>query len=240
MAVTIDVAHVSHTYDADTPAAHVVLHDLDFHLNENRVGLIGHNGSGKSTFIRLLDGLITPSQGTISVDGLDTVRQAKAVRAKTGFLFPSPDDQIIMPTVREDVAFTLRRDKAPKDEVAAKVEAQLAAFGLTGLAERPAHLLSGGQKQLLAMAAVLIAQPSLLLMDEPTTLLDLRNERLFAEMVTGLEQTVVLATHRLELLDGFDRVLVFDGGRLVADDAPAPAIACYRALMAGPTTVEQL
>ena len=84
MAVTIDVAHVSHTYDAGTPGAHTVLHELNFRLDEHRVGLIGHNGSGKSTFIRLLDGLITPSQGAISVDGFDTVRQAKAVRAKTG------------------------------------------------------------------------------------------------------------------------------------------------------------
>ena len=240
MTVTIDVREVSHTYDADTPQAQLALAEATFRLAEHRVGLIGHNGSGKSTFVRLVDGLIRPSQGTITVDGLDTVRDGARVRARTGFLFADPDDQIVMPTVREDVTYSLRRDKLGTDEVTARVDRYLAAFGLSDLGDRPAHLLSGGQKQLLALAAVLVREPALVLMDEPTTLLDLRGERWFAEQVTGLGQTVVLATHRLDLLTGFDRVLVFDHGRVVADDAPAPAIAWYRRRMDGPVGVEAL
>jgi len=238
--IVIELCDVSHTYDANTPSAHPALHDLTLRLDERRIGLIGHNGSGKSTLVRLLDGLINPTHGTITVDGHDTVRDAKDVRAMTGFLFASPDDQIIMPTVREDIAFGLRRAKLTKQDVAARVDAQLAEFGLTPLAERPAHLLSGGQKQLLALAGVLITQPSLLLMDEPTTLLDLRNECLFADIMAELPQTVVLATHRLDLLAEFDRVLVFDSGRLVADDIPAVAIAAYQKLMRRPTSVAAL
>ena len=104
-------------------------------------------------------------------------------------------------------------------------------FGLAGHADHPAHLLSGGQKQLLAMASVLITEPTLLVMDEPTTLLDLRNAAMIGRVVAELEPAVVLATHHLYLLESFDRVLEFEGGHLVADDAPGPAIATYRRLM---------
>ena len=107
----------------------------------------------------------------------------------------------------------------------------LSRFGLDGHADHPAHLLSGGQKQLLALASVLVTEPALIVLDEPTTLLDLRNAALIAELVNGLDEQVVLLTHHLELLDGFDRVLVFDEGRLVADAAPDAAVDHYRALM---------
>ena len=107
----------------------------------------------------------------------------------------------------------------------------LAAYGLDGHADHPAHLLSGGQKQLLALASVLVTEPAVLVMDEPTTLLDLRNATRIAEVVAGLPQQVVLVTHHLDLLEGFDRVLVFDEGRLVCDDSPAAACAHYRSLM---------
>jgi biotin transport system ATP-binding protein len=107
----------------------------------------------------------------------------------------------------------------------------LTRFGLAGHADHPAHLLSGGQKQLLALASVLVTEPALLVLDEPTTLLDLRNADLIADLVAGLDEQVVLLTHHLELLAGFDRVLVFDEGRLVADTAPEPAVEHYRWLM---------
>ena len=226
----IEVCRVSHTY-GDGSLARTVLTDLNLTLTEPRIGVIGHNGSGKSTFVRMLNGLIRPTEGTVSVNGLSTTKQAKEVRKQVGFLFTDPDNQIIMPTVGEDVAFGIRKLKLPKDEVRQRVMALLTPFGLADHYEHPAHLLSGGQKQLLALASVMITEPNILVMDEPTTLLDLRNAAMIGRRIAELDQNVILATHHLHLLEDFDRVLVFDGGRLVADDLPAPAIAYYRELM---------
>ena len=226
----IDVQGVSHRY-GDHAGSRLVLHDVSVRVEERRLGVVGANGSGKSTFARLVNGLVLPSQGRVTVDGLDTAKEGRAVRRKVGFCFTDPDSQIVMPTVAEDVAFGLRRRKLPKAEVSARVEAALASYGLDGHADHPAHLLSGGQKQLLALASVLVTEPDVLVMDEPTTLLDLRNATRIAHVVSELPQQVVLVTHHLDLLDGFDRVLVFDGGRLVCDDEPATAVAHYRALM---------
>ena len=227
----IEVDRVRHTY-GDQPGSRVVLDDVSVRLEEHRVGVVGANGSGKSTFARLLNGLVLPAQGSVRVDGLDTRREGREVRRRVGFCFTDPDAQIVMPTVAEDVAFGLRRRELPKDEVAAKVSAALAAYGLDGHADHPAHLLSGGQKQLLALASVLVTEPDVLVMDEPTTLLDLRNATRIARVVAELPQQVVLVTHHLDLLDGFDRVLVFDGGRLVCDDVPAVAVRTTATLMA--------
>lgn len=223
----IDVRDVTHGFDGGAP----VLRDVTVRLTEQRVGVIGANGSGKSTFARMLNGLVVPEQGTVTLDGLDTARQGKEVRRRVGFCFTDPDAQIVMPTVAEDVAFSLRRRGLTRTEVDARVEAALAAHGLAGRGDHPAHLLSGGQKQLLALAAVLVTEPDLLVMDEPTTLLDIRNARRVAEVVRGLPQQVVLVTHHLDLLADFDRVLVFDRSWLVHDGTPADAIAHYLRLM---------
>lgn len=228
--VQIEIAHVSHSY-GQGPLARLVLDDINVTLSERRIGVVGHNGSGKSTFVRMLNALLLPSAGTVRVNGLDTATAAVKVRKQTGFLFTDPDTQIIMPTVAEDVAFGLRKSGLSKAQIAEKVDAELARYGLSEHRDHPAHLLSGGQKQLLALASVLITEPQLIIMDEPTTLLDLRNARMIGRVIAELPQTVVLATHHLDLLDNFERVLVFDGGRLVADDEPAAAIAYYRALM---------
>ena len=226
----IDVRGVTHTYGEHT-AARTVLADVTVTLPEHRIGVIGANGSGKSTFARLLNGLVLPTEGMVEVGGLDTRSKGREVRRRVGFCFTDPDAQIVMPTVGEDVGFGLRRRGLSKAEVAGRVAAALTAYGLDGHADHPAHLLSGGQKQLLALASVLVTEPDLLVMDEPTTLLDLRNATRIAEVVATLPQQVVLVTHHLELLTAFDRVLVFDAGRLVADDAPAAAVHHYRRLM---------
>jgi len=222
----IEARRVSHRY-----GERAVLRDVDVTIAERRVGVVGANGSGKSTFVRMLNGLVLPSAGQVTVDGLDTRRDGREVRRRVGFCFTDPDAQIVMPTVAEDVAFGLRRRGLAKAEVRARVTAALAAYGLADHADHPAHLLSGGQKQLLALTSVLVTEPALLVMDEPTTLLDLRNARMVARLVADLPQQVVLVTHHLELLDGFDRALVFDDGRLVHDGPPGAAVAHYRALM---------
>ena len=226
----IELERVTHTF-GDGPLARTVLRDITLTLTERRIGVIGHNGSGKSTFLRLLNALVVPTSGRVRIDGLDTARDARELRRRIGFLFTDPDAQIIMPTVAEDVAFGLRKSGLSKVEIEERVRDLLVRFRLEGHADHPAHLLSGGQKQLLALASVLITEPSALVMDEPTTLLDLRNAAMIGRVVAGLDQTVLLATHHLELLAGFDRVLVFHEGRVVADAAPAEAVAAYRDLM---------
>lgn len=227
----IEVEAVSHHYPS---APRPVLTDVTVRLAEHRIGVIGANGSGKSTFARLLNGLVVPEHGSVRIDGLDTRREGKQVRRLVGFCFTDPDAQIVMPTVAEDVAFGLRRRGLRGRELDERVAEMLARFELAGHADHPAHLLSGGQKQLLALASVLVTEPALLIMDEPTTLLDLRNAERIAELVAGLDEQVVLLTHQLDLLDDFDRVLVFDEGRLVADAEPAEAVDSYRTLMRRP------
>lgn len=227
----IEARGVSHRY-GDHAGARQVLADVDVTISEPRVGVIGANGSGKSTFARMVNGLVLPSSGRVTVDGLDTRRDGREVRRRVGFCFTDPDAQIVMPTVAEDVAFGLRRRGLSKAEARARVQATLATYGLDGHADHPAHLLSGGQKQLLALASVLVTEPSLLVMDEPTTLLDLRNATMISRVVADLPQQVLLVTHHLDLLAGFDRVLVFDSGRLVCDDLPSDAVTYYRKLMA--------
>ncbi len=222
----IELAGVTHHY-----GDRLVLSEVTATLTEHRIGVIGANGSGKSTFARLLNGLLVPDAGSITLDGLDTGRDARAIRRRVGFCFTDPDAQIVMPTVAEDVAFGLRRLKLPRAEQRERVRAALARAGLSEHADHPAHLLSGGQKQLLALTSVLVTEPDLLVLDEPTTLLDLRNTRRIAAVVETLPQQVVLVSHDLDLLAGFDRVLVFDEARLVVDAAPDEAITRYRSLM---------
>jgi biotin transport system ATP-binding protein len=222
----IEARHVGHVYGERT-----VLSRVDLVLREPRIGVVGANGSGKSTFARTLNGLVLPTSGSVLLDGLDTRTHGREVRRRVGFCFTDPDAQIVMPTVAEDVAFGLRRRGLSRAEVGARVGQALARFGLLDHADHPAHLLSGGQKQLLALASVLVVEPDVLVMDEPTTLLDLRNAQTTAAVVAGLAQQVVLVTHHLDLLGGFDRVLVFDEGRVVCDDLPADAVRYYRKLM---------
>jgi biotin transport system ATP-binding protein len=209
----------------------VVLDGIDLTLTERRIGIVGANGSGKSTLARMINGLVTPTKGSVTLDGLDTTTKGRDVRRRVGFVFTDPDNQIVMPTVAEDVAFSLRRSGLSKAEVAERVAAALHRFGLAGHADHPTHLLSGGQKQLLALAAVLITEPDVVVADEPTTLLDLRNSRMVNDLLAGLDEQVVLVTHHLHLLAGFDRVVVLDAGRVVADGTPAQAVPTYTGLL---------
>jgi biotin transport system ATP-binding protein len=227
----IEVDDVTHLVGRG-PTRRTVLDGVAVRLEEHRIGIVGANGSGKSTFARLLNGLVLPSEGHVRIDGLDTRAEGREVRRRVGFCFTDPDAQIVMPTVAEDVAFGLGRAGLSREEVDTRVARALADMGLTHLADNAAHTLSGGEKQLLALCSVLVTEPRILVLDEPTTLLDLRNAARIARAVAALPLQVVLVTHQLDLLDGFDRVLVFDEGRLVADGTPVDAVAAYRGLMA--------
>ena len=222
-----EVSDVNHRF-----GAHRVLKDVSLSLGEDRIGIIGANGSGKSTFARLLNGLLIPDEGTVTVDGIDTREDVKAVRRRVGFVFQNPDNQIVFPVVEEDVAFGLKNLKLPKDEIARRVDSVLDRYCLGHLRNRPTHLLSGGEKQMLAISAVLVMEPRYVVLDEPMTLLDLRNKRLIIEIVREIEQPVVLVTHDLDHLRDFDRVVVFDGGSVTVDGDPDAAIREYLRAMA--------
>lgn len=204
-----------------------VLQPLSLTLTERRIGIIGLNGSGKTTFARLINGLNKPSEGKVSVNGLDTVSDARAILQTVGFIFQNPQNQIILPIVRDDVAFGLKRLGLGKAETENRVKVVLAGLGIAQLEDRRAHELSGGELQLAALAALLVTEPQILILDEPTNQLDLKNRAIVERTMAALSQALIVITHDLPLLRGFDRVLVFHEGALIADAAPEEAVACY-------------
>lgn len=223
----IELRSVTHRFGDRT-----VLKNVDLALSERRIAVIGANGSGKSTFARLLNGLLLPSEGSVLVDGIDTRTGGKDVRRKVGFVFQNPDNQIVFPVVEEDLAFGLKNLKLPREEVRARVDGALEQYGLSEYRNHPAHLLSGGQKQLLAISAVLVMEPSYVVFDEPTTALDLRNKRKITRFIHELAQASIVVSHDLDLLADFERVIAFDEGRVVLDGPPAAVIERYVEMMA--------
>ncbi len=209
-----------------------ILQPLTLSLTEKRIGIIGLNGSGKTTFARMINGLVAPTAGRVMVEGLDTVKQADAVRGRVGFIFQNPQNQIILPILKEDLALGLKRKKLSAAEVKAASDAVLARFGIAHLAERRAHELSGGELQLAAMASVLVTEPELLIMDEPTNQLDLKNRNLVSRTIDGLHESVIVITHDLDLIGDFERVLLFHQGQLVGDGPAPEVIERYRGLAA--------
>lgn len=208
-----------------------LLDGIDLDLTEQRIAVIGANGSGKSTLLRLFNGLVEPTAGTVTVDGLDTVREGKAVRRRVGFIFTDPMAQLVMSTPVEDIELSLRRRISTRREREAEALALLEERGLAHLARQSIHDLSGGERQLVSLTTVLAVQPAVVAADEPTTLLDLRNRELLRRAFAELEQQLIVSTHDLELARDFERVLVVDAGRIVFDGAPEPAVTHYRGLL---------
>jgi biotin transport system ATP-binding protein len=204
----------------------VLLQEVTLRLTATRTAVIGANGSGKSTFARLLNGLRTSTSGSMRVHGLDPTRDAARLRRRVGFVFTNPEAQILMPTPAEDVALSLR--DLPAAERATRVAEILERYGLADRAEVPTSALSGGQRQLLAIASVLATEPELVVADEPTTLLDLRNARRVGDLLLGLAVPVVLVTHDLELAARCDEAVLFEDGRVRAVGAPDDVIDEYR------------
>lgn len=200
-------------------------------LTERRIGIIGANGSGKSTLVRLFNGLVRPSSGRVSVEGRDVVRDGAAVRRRVGFCFTDPAAQLVMPTCVEDIELSLRRTVKDADARRERALEVLAANGLADHAHDSVHSLSGGQRQLLALAGVLALAPTIVVTDEPTTLLDRANTRRVADTLFALDQQLVLVTHDLELAARCERVLVVDDSRVVFDGSPAQSIAHYTSLV---------
>jgi biotin transport system ATP-binding protein len=201
---------------------------LSLDLRERRIALVGLNGSGKSSFLRLLNGLLVPDEGDVEVLGLDTRKAARQLPRHVGMVFQNPDHQMIFPTVREEIAFAPRQFGAGKAEADAIALACLAEHGCADWADRPVALLSEGQKQLVCLLAVTVSAPRLLLCDEPFAGLDLALRLHFGAFLARADASVLLVSHDLEMIEAFDRVIWFDGGKVRGDGAPGDVLPAYR------------
>ena len=186
------------------------------------VGVVGPNGGGKSTLVRLLNGLLKPDSGRVLVSGRDPATEPFEVRKHLGVLFQNPENGLVAPFVEDDVAFGLENLGVPREEMRERVARAIRTVGLEGFERREPHTLSGGEKQRVALAGLLAAEPEILVLDEPTSMLDSAGRMEVLEYLHALhsEKTVLHVTHHLEELTGADRIYVLNGGELVADETP--------------------
>lgn len=210
-----------------------VLRAVSLDLGARTIAVIGDNGSGKSTFARAIAGLVRRTEGELRVLGRDPETDAAAHRRRVALVLSNPDAQIVMPVVADDVGFSLRAERLPRADRAARVAAALERFGLSDLADRPAHDLSSGQKQLLALCGAFVRVPDLVVADEPTAFLDARNARRVADhLLADAGHGLVLVTHDLALARRCDAAVLFVDGRVRAAGAASGVVDAYeRALV---------
>ena len=201
---------------------------IDLAIEEGSfVAVLGHNGSGKSTLAKHMNAILTPSTGKVLVAGIDTADESRLleVRGTVGMVFQNPDNQIVANVVEDDVAFAPENLGVPPAEIRERVNSALATVGMFELRKHAPHLLSGGQKQRVAIAGVIAMEPRVIVLDEPTAMLDPQGRAEVIATVTRLcrlkGMTVVLITHHMEECIGADRLLVMSNGRLAADGSPA-------------------
>jgi cobalt transport protein ATP-binding subunit len=212
----IELEHLHFAY----PDGYEALKGIDLRIAQGeKVALVGPNGAGKSTLLLHLNGIHAPSHGTVRVGGTVVDRTTvKRVRADVGLVFQDPDDQLFSPTVFEDVAFGPIHLGRPADEIHGRVERALAAVGMSGFERRLPHRLSLGQRKRVALATVLAMDPSVLVFDEPSAGLDPRGRRELIDLLRTLDQTLIVSTHDMRLVEEiFPRMIVMDGGVIVAD-----------------------
>lgn len=230
MTPIIELSHVTYSYpNSDTPA----LKDLSLTINQGEwVAIIGHNGSGKSTLAKLLNYLLAPTAGDITIAGTSVTEENMwAIRDMVGMVFQNPDNQFVGATVADDVAFGLENRGIARDEMITRVQAALTEVQMAAFADREPARLSGGQKQRVAITSVLAIQPKILILDEATAMLDPKGRRemiaLVHELKTrmGDELTVLSITHDIEEAASADRVVVINDGDLIETGAPAQVFA---------------
>jgi cobalt/nickel transport system ATP-binding protein len=213
---TIAATGLSFSYPDGTPA----LTDVDIHVHPGeRVALLGPNGAGKTTLILHMNGIHLPQHGSVHVSGLelrpDTILD---IRRRVGIVFQDPDDQLFMPTVRQDVAFGPQNLGVDGEALEQRIAAAMDAVGVADLASRPPNHLSFGQKRRVAIAGVLAMEPEILILDEPTSNLDPASRHELADILRRLEITQLIVTHDLPYaLEMCPRAIILDEGRVVAD-----------------------
>ena len=200
---------------------------LDLDIEEGSfVAILGHNGSGKSTFAKTLNGILLPTEGTVWISGMDTADDDRLldVRKTVGMVFQNPDNQIIANVVEEDVGFGPENIGVPTEEIWKRVDESLKAVGMTAYRMKSPNRLSGGQKQRVAIAGVMAMRPKCIVLDEPTAMLDPNGRKDVIRTVSELNKaehiTVLLITHYMEEVIGADRVIVMDDGKMVMDGTP--------------------
>ena len=205
----------------------IVLNELNLSIEEGSfTAIIGHNGSGKSTFAKHINAILLPTGGSIEVCGIDTQEQEKLyeLRKAAGMVFQNPDNQIVATIVEEDVAFGLENLGVEHEEMHKRVKEALLAVNMYDYRKRPPHLLSGGQKQRVAIAGILAMQPKCIILDEPTAMLDPKGRREVMDTIISLNKekniTIILITHYMNEAAMADRVIVFDRGQIIFDDSP--------------------
>ncbi|WP_295044307.1 ABC transporter ATP-binding protein [uncultured Paracoccus sp.] len=204
-----------------TLGGRMLLDGVSADLTDARVGIVGRNGSGKTTLARVIAGLIAPDRGTARIHGIDMARDRRAALRHVGIIFQNPDHQIIFPTVTEEIAFGLTQQGHTKGDAERAAQTMLARFGKAHWAQAATHSLSQGQKQLLCLMAVLAMGPRVIVMDEPFSGLDIPTRLQLMRYLDRIDAQLVMVTHDPAQLDGFDRILWLDGGRLIGDGSPA-------------------
>ncbi len=205
----------------------VILDDVTCEIDGPRTAIIGANGSGKSTLARLFNGLASPTRGTVSVDGVDVARHTRRVQRRVGFVFANADHQLVYPTPLEDVTLSLRARGVGRDEARQRAYRQLERLGLADRADQAIHTLSGGEKHLAALAAVLVVEPDWLIIDEPTTTLDIVNRTRVVDVLRALPQRLVVVTHDLELAHELGTSVLVQDGTVVDAGASSTVVDRY-------------
>ena len=252
MAVMIETKELTYTYPApegetNPPALRGVSVTIE---KGSFTVVLGHNGSGKSTFAKHLNAVLLPCGGAVYVEGMDTrdERMLLEIRRRTGMVFQNPYNQIVANVVEEDVAFGPENLGVPTAEIRRRVDDALAAVGMEQFARHAPHLLSGGQKQRIAIAGILAMEPECIVLDEATAMLDPAGRREVIDTVRRLNRergiTVVLITHHMDEAENADRVIVMNDGQVAMDGAPHDVFAQLDRLhelgLAAPDTVELL
>lgn len=212
----VEFKNVSYTY----PNGKRALQDVSFRIGHGeKVALLGRNGAGKSTLMLQTNGLLLPSEGEVNIGGIPVTKKTlPTVRQSVGMVFQNPDDQLFMPTVEEDVAFGPLNMKLPQEEVERRVTEALTAVGCLDLLKRSPMQLSGGQKRRVAIATVLSMEPSIMVMDEPTSNLDWGARENVIAILENFMHTCIIATHDLGLIKRLcQRIIVLDDGKVIAD-----------------------
>ena len=215
----VEAYNVHYTY----PDGYKAIKGVSFHVNEGeKLGIIGANGAGKSTMLKLLTGILTLENGEIIIeDSVLNKKNLKEIRKKVGFVFQESDNQLFMNSVYDDIAFGLRKNKKDEKNIESKVDTVLDKFKIERLRNKQIYKLSGGEKKVVAIAGVIVMNPNIIIMDEVTAYLDPKSRRTIINLIISLEQTIIIASHDLDMiLDVCDRVLIFNNGEIIEEGAP--------------------